>query len=200
MVFFKAAVAASLLAAASAQPIATLPGVPVVNGYGLSPLPPQNINGQEIHASNGEFWVGKPTTTLCPVDEKLCPKPGNKTAFTVLPDGTMWMDTVVPGGQQLFVTPKGVVSYTKPHSAAMPQGYVSNGFRIVISGGGLLVIPPGSWKICPDSKGRYQLFMESHGKTLRNEDVPSGNAEHCLLTHVQSQALPGFGTSAYEYL
>ncbi|CAE6999900.1 hypothetical protein CFE70_000892 [Pyrenophora teres f. teres 0-1] len=86
-------------------------------------------SGSPIHyltltARSGQLYLGGPgPTTSCPAESigaENCP-PGNTT---VLSGGTntLGLGVVVPGGQQIYVQKDGLLGYTQPHSAAIPDG------------------------------------------------------------------------------
>ncbi|THY33124.1 hypothetical protein D6D00_01146 [Aureobasidium pullulans] len=86
------------------------------------------LNGP-IQASNGSFWIGKKASTSCPSNISPCP-PGTNTSFTSSGDGKLFLNAEVPGGQQVYIRPDGLLTYTIPHSAAMPAGSQISGFEI----------------------------------------------------------------------
>ncbi|KAF3916170.1 hypothetical protein AA313_de0205518 [Arthrobotrys entomopaga] len=176
------------------------PIIPYINDY--QHKNPKDLANQDIHATGGGFWIGKKTAAICPLDKKKCPKTTGVTAFTVWHASTISLDTQVPGGQQVYVTAEGVLTYTKPHSAAIPKGSLTKGFDIASGAPGFFVTAPGQWKACPIKKGKapYQVFLEPFQKKLQNKDVPSKNAKDCMNIFVGYRgASTKFGTSAYEY-
>lgn len=46
------------------------------------------------------------------------------------------MATTVPGGQQLYVGPRGSLRYTQAHSAAVRPGSYTTGFKLIKGQGG----------------------------------------------------------------
>ncbi|KAH7055971.1 hypothetical protein B0J12DRAFT_596909 [Macrophomina phaseolina] len=86
-----------------------------------------------LHASGGSFWLHKPTTSFCPGESVLqapCP-PGNETSLTGGgPDGRLSLNVAVPGGQQVFIGPRGLLRYTRAHSGDMPRGSITSGLTV----------------------------------------------------------------------
>ena len=56
-----------------------------------------------VAASDGQLFIGKPTASYCPTEVvgDACPA-GNTTSFTA-GDGTLGMNVMVPGGQQVRI-------------------------------------------------------------------------------------------------
>ncbi|KAJ6255813.1 hypothetical protein Dda_9423 [Drechslerella dactyloides] len=140
------------------------------------------IHFGSLNASGLKIWIGKPTESYCPVDPKFCP-PGNVTAFFV--DNTASMSVSVPGGQQVYIDPKGALSYTQAHSAAIPPGSITTCFRVMNSPNDNNILffsnGEGDFVACPvaPETGPYQVFVNIKGG-LKSEDVPSGNTADCL--------------------
>jgi hypothetical protein len=82
-----------------------------------------------IQASNGSFWIHKKASTSCPSNVSPCP-PGNSTSFTSSGSGLLYLNTEVPGGQQVHIRADGLLTYTQPHSAYAPKDSTFSGFEI----------------------------------------------------------------------
>jgi hypothetical protein len=83
-----------------------------------------------IQANNGSFWIHKAASTSCPTSvNPNCP-PGNSTSFTSSGSGLLYLNTQVPGGQQVYIRPDGLLTYTSPHSASTPKDSTFSGFEI----------------------------------------------------------------------
>ncbi|KAF3934018.1 hypothetical protein ABW19_dt0200844 [Dactylella cylindrospora] len=182
MVFIKVSALLSLLAAVSAAP-ADPPNVIRNNSYGFLALRSASpIHFGNLNASNGKIWIGKDTSSYCPLPPRSCP-PGKVTAFWI--NDTVSMAVSVPGGQQLYIDPKGALSYTQAHSGYMPKGSITNGFKVEDNHethlsyfsharGGFLACPTGK-----KATGPYQIFVDVDGK-LKDKDVPSKKKRDCL--------------------
>ncbi|EAW14823.1 uncharacterized protein ACLA_002340 [Aspergillus clavatus NRRL 1] len=81
------------------------------------------LNGP-LNANRGGFWIGKPTAAYYPDNIPHCPT-ANTTSF-VAQDGKLFLNTAVPGGQQVYVSPTGELTYTVPHSAYIPEGSLTD--------------------------------------------------------------------------
>ncbi|KAI1412529.1 hypothetical protein F5Y13DRAFT_190125 [Hypoxylon sp. FL1857] len=153
--------------------------------------------GTTINANNGKFWINKETTAYCPSDvEGLdCSKyPGSETVFAG-GNGTISLNVGVPGGQQVYIAEDGSLSYTEPHSGALPHGANATGFsrqRSESFGAPVnLYTTNGYWYICPFGEGEprekpYQLY------------VGPPEREGCYGTMVRTYQAEGI--SAWEYL
>ena len=114
------------------------------------------IHLSSINASGNKFWIGKDTTTFCPVIEGLnCSQFKNITAFTQGSDSdflglvstnhpklvsgvleilsSILQNTEVPGGQSVYVGPNGALSFTVAHSAFTPVGSSYESFNATVS-------------------------------------------------------------------
>ncbi|KAH1371604.1 hypothetical protein KXW65_007430 [Aspergillus fumigatus] len=82
-------------------------------------------SGSPIHllpmnAAHGNFWLGESPSTFCPEPvEKVsgCP-PGTTTRFA----SANALDVAVPGGQRIYVDPRGALRFTTAHSGSIPPG------------------------------------------------------------------------------
>lgn len=174
--------------------------------------------GDAINASGGKFWVNKDTSAYCPegIEGLDCSAyPGSQTVF----DGgnqTLSLSVAVPGGQQgthhsglyvlsmkillittfiVYIDEDGSLSYTQPHSGAMPNGSIATGFgRQQSESFGAPVnlyndVVQG-WIICPTSEGEprertYQLFA-------------GGQKDGCYATDIRTYTADGY--NAWEYI
>ncbi|KAL8670651.1 MAG: hypothetical protein Q9168_004813 [Polycauliona sp. 1 TL-2023] len=151
---------------------------------------------QTINASDYSFWIGKDTTTYCPLEPASSCPPGNQTVLVAGNGGGASMDTNVPGGQSVYVAPNGKLSYTIAHSASIPPGSAVKTFTATIPPATVdNSYPLGSFNFkglgatgflaCPSHKVDseegpfpYQVFADV--KALSDKDVPSGSKQDCL--------------------
>jgi len=120
-----------------------------------------DVQNQAIAANGQRFWIGKETSTYCPVGSS-CPANTDVTAL-VSNGGSIGMDASVPGGQQVYVTADGQLGYTIAHSARIPGGASVTGFKYVPeneSGApGELIWNSYSFVACPNGDaGVYQIY------------------------------------------
>ena len=154
-------------ALASVTSAATIPARATAESFTLISIDSgSSIQNAAISASNDAFWIGRGTSSSCPDSVGTsCPE-GTTTALTVGQDGTIQMDVEVPGGQQLYVGPKGVLSYTIPHSAATPEGSSVQGFKYTAGASGSvgsLIFEDVGFAACPVVDGTltgklYQIY------------------------------------------
>ncbi|KAL8740057.1 MAG: hypothetical protein Q9190_007197 [Brigantiaea leucoxantha] len=85
------------------------------------------IHLRAINASDYGFYIGQSTSSYCPFQIQTCP-PGNQTVITIS-NGSAIMDVEVPGGQQVYVSMTGALSYTPPHSTWIPPNSTTIGFE-----------------------------------------------------------------------
>ncbi len=101
------------------------------------------VDGRPMTACNLAWNIGGRTCSYCPVpavDPALCPAGG----VTALSAATNAMDVAVPGGQRFFLTEHWTVGYTQAHSALVPNGSTTAGFR-AFEGGGFFNLLDGAW-------------------------------------------------------
>ncbi|OSS44243.1 hypothetical protein B5807_10981 [Epicoccum nigrum] len=146
-----------------------------------------------LTARNGKFYLGAGTpTSYCPpgLPAGACP-PGDNTVFSG-GDGTLSLGVVVPGGQQIYVAANGELSYTVPHSAAIPAGATVDQFSKTAPGAnglGTLSFETG-FVACPvggDGQG-YQVYGQNQGFEASSD---------CLGFSALTSAVDGAG--AWEY-
>ncbi|KAI2607104.1 uncharacterized protein GGS25DRAFT_319008 [Hypoxylon fragiforme] len=160
------------LAASIARRAGSVPAGPWSAGVWRQPLNDDIFFvGDSINASGGKFYVNKNTSAYCPsgVENLDCSAyPGTKTVFRGGND-TMFLDAAVPGGQQVYVAADGSLSYTVPHSGALPEGASATGFQRERSesfGAPVTLSQAGkAWLMCPVSEGEprertYQIFVD----------------------------------------
>ncbi|KAJ7228310.1 hypothetical protein GGX14DRAFT_612127 [Mycena pura] len=150
-----------------------------------SPL--TSLVGQDVNACGEHFFLDTTAggCTFCAFGS--CATFTNTTVF--FPGGFNLMDTMVPGGQQYFVGPDGALSYTAPHSAAIPPG---SSFDIEAFQGGLFV-PANSngWLACPVPGPSQQIFANLNGVVF---------PANCVSVSLAVNAVPSGTVGAYEYV
>ncbi|KKK17203.1 hypothetical protein AOCH_006970 [Aspergillus ochraceoroseus] len=105
------------------------------------------------------FWLGGEPGTYCPLTSG-CP-PGN---MTVLAGNGGSLSVVVPGGQQIYVSPEGALKFTQAHSAYIPTVPLSVPLNTRPA-------PPDP----PSATTSTPVFA-----ALQNATVPSGSVDDCL--------------------
>ncbi|PLN83594.1 hypothetical protein BDW42DRAFT_64693 [Aspergillus taichungensis] len=164
-----------------------------------------------LTASDGHFWLGGRSSTYCPefvAKNDDCP-PGKETAIS----GDHSLNAMVPGSQQIYVSPAGALSFTPPHaSSSIPAGsstgpfvYTPPAVQGSTNGTGL-----GRWSYegqgahgfmaCPtaaknETVPRWQVFA-----ALKNATVPGGQRERCLGFAAMAVVREEKGATAWEYL
>lgn len=99
-------------------------------------------------------------------------------------------DTEVPGGQAVYVSPKGALSFTIAHSGATPAGSTYESFKATLNNSGnqlgdLSYNGTDSFVACPTRgkkghrEGPYQVFVDVNN-SLKNKDVPLGHVDECI--------------------
>lgn len=153
------AAALPLLAAAAPASVASSGPIGLIATHSTSPIHLSSVNAAEQN-----FWIGKDTSSYCPLNPASTCPPGKDTIISVLgdqahpgtasmcklyshpisspsqqsPSGTslLPLDVVVPGGQQMFIRSNGALGYTQAHSGAIPTGAISTGFTFTPASAG----------------------------------------------------------------
>ncbi|KAJ5969020.1 hypothetical protein PENPOL_c003G02723 [Penicillium polonicum] len=171
MKFTTTTLALPLLAAAA--PITEPAANPAFSVMAIRSASP--IHYLQLNAAGQKFYLGGKTASYCPTQVSQCP-PGNQTVFA--PGGSS-LDTMVPGGQQVYVDPNGALSFTQAHSANIPQGSSLGPFNYAadepwahyaFAGWGAT-----GFMACPADDNRWQVFA-----AIQNATVPHGNVDECL--------------------
>ncbi|KAK9860621.1 hypothetical protein MYU51_005721 [Penicillium brevicompactum] len=152
------------------------------------------IHYLQLNAAGQKFYLGGETASYCPDQVPNCP-PGNQTIFT--PGGAS-LDVNVPGGQQVYVDPKGALSFTQAHSANIPPGSAVGPFvyspdkpwaHYSFNGWGA-----SGFMACPTEDAKWQVFA-----AIANATVPKGDVKECL--GFSAMALPYNGdVPAWQYI
>lgn len=151
-----------------------------------------------LQANGGSFWIGKKTASSCPTSVgKACP-PGNSTSFASDNTGTLSLNTEVPGGQQVYIAPNGLLSYTPAHSASIPTGSITSG--LVVNDSNNLFNKYFTYWLCNTEgySSEYQVWLE-----YRNDQgsvVNNGNTGKNTCTRINLLAKDvKKGAAAWQY-
>ncbi|KAL8784422.1 MAG: hypothetical protein Q9195_009050 [Heterodermia aff. obscurata] len=169
------------------QPSDTIKNFGLIAIHSASPIHLSSVN-----AAGDKFWIGKDTQTFCPAIQGLdCSHFQNITAFSQgSKSDFLGLDTEVPGGQSVYVNPKGALSFTVAHSAATPAGSTYESFKATVKNsastlGDLKYNGTDSFVACPTTgkkgqrKGPYQVFVDVNN-SLKDKDVPGGCVDECI--------------------
>ncbi|APA13320.1 hypothetical protein SS1G_08110 [Sclerotinia sclerotiorum 1980 UF-70] len=187
--FSKTFIAALFASSAVASPVAARSAS---DAFGLISIRSgSNLQNQAINAFQGGLWIGKEPSSYCPLTEG-CPD-GKYTSFVAGADNTLFLNTEVPGGQQVYLADSYAVSYTVPHSADTRGGKVS-GFTYTAGEGSnlgsLSFSTEGSGFVaCATEVGVYQVFITPNGEG-------TGNCTGIAVATVPNTVA---GPSAWEY-
>lgn len=164
------AVAFAAVAAALPAPQAGTTTPLRLGGMALRSASP--IHFGSINANGGSFYIGRNTSTYCPEDsaasDACATANTNQTIFNYLNgQGTLSLDTIVPGGQQVYVTAgddtydAGRLAFTPAHSAATDGPAVYEGFVNVYDA--RLQFEGNDWLACPvpHEEGAYSVWAAS---------------------------------------
>lgn len=160
----------------------------------FSNLPP--VSGS-LQANGGSFWIGKNTSSYCPDNVGDCPS-GNSTSFVSDSNGALSLNTEVPGGQQVFIAPNGLLSYTSPHSSYIPTGSITSGL-VVDADNNLLNKYYSYWVCSTDSAATtWQVWLEYRDDqgSIKNNGNTGDNA--CARINLVANDTES-GAAAWQY-
>ncbi|KAL4888614.1 hypothetical protein BDV59DRAFT_137403 [Aspergillus ambiguus] len=152
-----------------------------------------------LNANGGSLWTGKPTASTCPDTVPHC-KTVNATSFTAQ-DGKLFLNAIVPGGQQVYVSPQGQLTYTQPHSASIPAGSLTNLVSWSGAAGSSFLNPFLTFWLCDTdaaSADKWRVWLEyTNGTTGAITNNGSNGVNAC--TRISLEAKPYQGTAAWEF-
>ncbi|ORY75793.1 hypothetical protein BCR37DRAFT_383951 [Protomyces lactucae-debilis] len=179
---FSAVIASSILAFASAAPVAqndapAASSAPAaVNTYNLISTRSGDINVhlRPLYAKGSAIRIGGTApTSQTPNVPQLAGFPSTSTTSFIVANDRASLAVSVPGGQQVYVNSDGRLSYTVPHSGNTGTGSTVTGFSVSPMATGpnvdLLFNGQESFLACPvaDAAGEYEIFAAE--KTTRTD-------------------------------
>lgn len=122
------------------------------------------VHNKPITASNGYFYVNRPTTAICPTYEPSCPSKNTTIISGPTYGSQWWMGILEDGGQELFVENLGLgrLGYAAADSDNYLPYYSSAGdvLRLLNStlDGKPILSSRGGFSVCEtDSDGSYSI-------------------------------------------
>jgi len=106
------------------------------------------IHLQTVHAHNTFFYIGEQTTSYCPLTLPTSCPPGLFTKFQG-GHGGLGLSVEVPGGQAVYIGPKGALRFTQAHSSYEVPGSTVDGFTKVEMAGVGQLEHVGQFLACP---------------------------------------------------
>ncbi|EME45906.1 hypothetical protein DOTSEDRAFT_70057 [Dothistroma septosporum NZE10] len=203
----KSFIAASALAAlAAASPVPQTGITTTCRFTGMSLRSASPIHFGQINANSNAFYIGKNTTTSCPTDNAaIAPTCAtvntNETIFDFTDgQGTLSLSTLVPGGQQVYVTEgddatgqlAGQLKFTTAHSAATSGAALYDGFSIISDQD--LQFEGKDWFACP-----IDDFNSGYGIWAVSRVAGSNAGDDCLEFSWRTVQVADGTESAYQY-
>ncbi|KAI4727003.1 hypothetical protein E4T49_05251 [Aureobasidium sp. EXF-10728] len=151
-----------------------------------------------IQASGGSFWIGKKASTSCPDSvNPNCPS-GNSTSFTTSGNGLLNLNTEVPGGQQVYIRPDGLLTYTQAHSASTPAGSTFSGFEI--SPQNQVGKFYDFWLCSEDSTNKaYRIWLEYRDDKGSVKQNGLSGKNTCTMVNLLANDVKKDGPAAWQY-
>ncbi|RYP09193.1 hypothetical protein DL764_001464 [Monosporascus ibericus] len=169
--------------------------------------PNSEVDGALLNAMRQSFYIGTSgPATFCPSSTvPSCPD----VEGTLVTGGFTAMAAMVPGGQQVYVSPNGQVKYTVAHTAFMPQGSYTDGWfnkTVVQDCGSIIEIldwlatdgsNSGGLALCPKVADFLTGTGASHSLYAR---TPGFNQDDCIdvMGLVQQSSNAAYG--CWQYL
>ena len=120
------------------------------------------LDGRSVNATDTGFFIGLDTAVECPLSPPGCEGVSNTTSIIVGGDGSASMDSLVPGGQIIYVKSNGILSFTEPHQeSSIPDDSYTGNFNVgpenelIFSGG-----DSTGWYVCGDGTEPVQVFAK----------------------------------------
>lgn len=148
------------------------------------------VDGKPMTACGLAWHVGGTTCSYCPVpvvDPARCPA-GNVTALSAASNA---MDVTVAGGQRFFLTARWTMGYTQAHSAMVPDGATTAGFR-AFADGGFFNLLDGAWGWAACGTGTRRVLHvrnSTNGAELRG----------CVGLNLRVEDFEGDEQGAWQY-
>lgn len=118
------------------------------------------FQGYAVNANGGIFVMGKPSTTYDAEPFPGSPSLRNITAVNYYnTTGTVYLDGIVPGGQQVYVSEDSALSFTLPHQGDTYNGTVT-GFSV---DEGQLKWSGLDWQACDQADGSWTVASAKPG-------------------------------------
>jgi len=146
-----------------------------------------DVHYASLNANSTAFYLKRDTSTSCALSSG-CPA-GNVTAVSISETGTLHMSDEVPGGQQVYISPSGILTYTEPHSPALPSDAITDGFSYTAgtsTSPGSLTHGTDNFYACPQGDSSYTIYVTAAGPN-----------SYCLDIDIATAAFTG--TAAWEY-
>ncbi|KAJ9129571.1 Carbohydrate-binding module family 52 protein [Coniochaeta hoffmannii] len=154
------------------------------------------IDGKSVTACGQHWSVGGQTCSYCPSAVGAACPAGNITAV-IASDGRAAMDTMVPGGQVVYLDPYWNVGYSQAHSAYIPPGRTLTGLAAYKGGGFVNLNGNGyGWVACPPAaSGGGGDSWNLVAKNASN----AGTLGNCYGINLKINELPQGTTGAWQY-
>ncbi|KAF7168147.1 hypothetical protein CNMCM6106_003452 [Aspergillus hiratsukae] len=149
-----------------------------------------------VNANGGSFYTGKPTTVVCPenVPEADCP-PVNTTSF-VAQGSKLFLNAAVPGGQQVYISPSGRLTYTLPHSGYIPYGSLTD---LPIFANSFLNPLLTLWLCADDSGANAWTVWAEYTNATTGAIMNNGSDGTNACTRIMLEAEPYHGPMGYLF-
>ncbi|CZR58129.1 uncharacterized protein PAC_08020 [Phialocephala subalpina] len=154
------------------------------------------IQATSVQANGKQFFIGKPGSAYCPegVSGLECSNYGNQTFFSYsLSTSGLGLATSLPGGQLVYISSQGALSYTTPHSGFIPSDSYTSPFQFTAQSDsgtvGKLNFENEDFFACPvqDEAGVYQIFAAA----------VAGPCDNCSGIAIGTTSV--HGKTAYQY-
>ncbi|KAB5557840.1 carbohydrate-binding module family 52 protein [Coniochaeta sp. 2T2.1] len=178
--------------------LSTLPAVDPTTPFTLTASNPGlPIDGKAVTACGQHWSIDGETCSYCPSQQvgSACPA-GNITAMFAS-EGRAAMDTMVPGGQGVYLDPYWNVGYTQAHSAYIPPGSTVEGL-VAYNGGGFVNLNGNGygWAACPPTaSGGGGSAWNLVAKNATN----AATLANCYGVNLKVNVLPKGTYGAWQY-
>ncbi|KAJ5757309.1 uncharacterized protein N7511_006003 [Penicillium nucicola] len=160
-----------------------------------------------LNAVGSYFYLGGNAQSYCPEGIPGCEQT-NQTVIT----GGHFLDVMVPGGQAIFVDPKGALRFTSPHSAYEPAGSSDGPFNYTPGNtfghwsyegqgaSGFMACPTNGTTTYRRSRRAAAAPQWQVYAALQNATVPSGSVSDCIGFDALAVADNSTAPATWEYI
>lgn len=174
------------------------------NFWRFTPIASDTLDGlnlRGINANGRHFWIGKATSTYCPVRDYPCP-PGNETVLDVSSGGAS-LDVTVPGGQFVYIEPSGALGFAQAHSVSIPDGSLLSNFSVIAGEFlGLFKFNAGGWLACPTGLNgtAFPFKIFAYLTDIPDSDIPGGRGTGCTGLDILAVNYTASSSAAWQYI
>ncbi|GIK00732.1 hypothetical protein Aspvir_004761 [Aspergillus viridinutans] len=150
-----------------------------------------------LNANAGAFWIGKPSAPYCPKNVTVVDCPAVNTTSFVAQGSKLFLNAVVPGGQQVYISPQGQLTYTVPHSGYIPAGSLAD--LPIFSTNSFLNPFLTLWLCSVDKDAKQWKVWAEYRNATTGAITNNGSNGQNACTRISLETQPYKGPKAWEF-